>query len=94
MTVHPGFGGQKLVKQGVENIRLLHKRRCTEKKKTGDWDYSISVDGGVDRNTIEMVATAGADAIIAGTSIFKAPSIQEEIIFFRNIVREKLGYDR
>ncbi len=91
MTVHPGFGGQKLITQGMENIRALHRKRC-ENRDVGFWDYSISVDGGVDRSTIGMVAEAGADAIIAGTAIFNAPSFKDEIIFFRNVVKEKLGY--
>lgn len=65
MTVNPGFGGQK----------YLHS--CTEKiKKMRSWidqsGYAIDleVDGGINRETIKIVMEAGANVIVAGSSVF------------------------
>ena len=65
MTVNPGFGGQKLIPSCVKKISELVKIRdelglC----------FKISVDGGVNADTLQDVASAGADIIVSGSAFF------------------------
>jgi len=69
MTVNPGFGGQKFIPQTIEKIRELRDVRSRY-----NCGFRIGVDGGVVlENTAELVA-AGADTLVAGTSIFHTPN--------------------
>jgi ribulose-phosphate 3-epimerase len=63
MTVEPGFGGQKFMHDMLPKIRHV-RSRCP--------DVDIQVDGGIDLSNIELVARAGANMIVAGSSIFKS----------------------
>lgn len=65
MTVNPGFGGQKLIPSCVRKISELVKIR-------GELglDFKISVDGGVNAETLRTVAEAGADIIVSGSAFF------------------------
>lgn len=65
MTVNPGWGGQKIIQSCVEKIAELKKIR--EEK---GYNYLISVDGGVNSQTLESVKSAGADIIISGSAFF------------------------
>ena len=68
MSVNPGFGGQKFIEQSVEKVREL--RALIE--RTGS-KALIEVDGGVNLETGARLVEAGADALVAGNAIFKAP---------------------
>ena len=65
MTVHPGFGGQKMILECVDKIRVLQKLKA----ELG-LDYKVSVDGGVNGKTLKTVVNAGADIIVSGSSFF------------------------
>lgn len=65
MTVEPGFGGQKIIPECVTKVSELVQIR-KEKKL----DFLISVDGGVNENTIQSVIDAGADVIVSGSAFF------------------------
>jgi ribulose-phosphate 3-epimerase len=65
MTVHPGFGGQKLMPDQLEKIALI-------RSILGN-DRLIEVDGGVNQETARDVIQAGADVLIAGNAIFAQP---------------------
>lgn len=65
MTVNPGFGGQKLIPSCVKKISELVELR----EKLG-LNYMVSVDGGVNAETIGTVADAGADVIVSGSAFF------------------------
>lgn len=65
MTVNPGFGGQKMIPACVEKIRQLVQIR-----KERNLDFKISVDGGVNSETISSVIEAGADVIVSGSAFF------------------------
>lgn len=65
MTVNPGFGGQKLIPSCVKKITEL-----VELRKQLGLDFMISVDGGVNAETIGSVADAGADVIVSGSAFF------------------------
>lgn len=74
MSVNPGFGGQKFIESQVGKIRAL-KQMCLE-KGVNPW---IEVDGGVTPDNAWKVIDAGANAIVAGSAVFKAKSYRDAI---------------
>ena len=78
MTVNPGFGGQKLIPATMDKVRAL-------RAMVGDRDIHIEIDGGVtDANAAALVA-AGADVLVAGSSIFKGGSATNPAPYGANI---------
>lgn len=75
MTVEPGFGGQKLIDQCIGKVRKLRTNLS--------FDKLIQVDGGVDESNISLLKEAGANVIVAGSSIFKSSSPQLLITHFK-----------
>lgn len=75
MTVEPGFGGQKLVGSCVEKVRVLRGERKYTKM--------IQVDGGVDEGNVGELKAAGANVIVAGSSIFNAENAKSAIDLFK-----------
>ena len=73
MTVNPGFGGQAFIPEMYEKIRQL-KNRITEKELKTD----IQVDGGVCFENVQDILDAGANVLVAGSSVFKG-NIEENI---------------
>lgn len=67
MTVEPGFGGQAFMPQMLSKIQAA--RRLVD---TSDVDIWIQVDGGVDMESIERCAAAGADVFVAGSAVYRA----------------------
>lgn len=65
MTVNPGWGGQKLIPSCVNKIAELKKIR--EEK---GYNYLISVDGGVNNDTLQSVLDAGVDVFVSGSAFF------------------------
>ena len=65
MSVNPGFGGQKLIKECLEKVKRLSDIR----KKKG-YGYLISVDGGINETSAEKAREAGADVLVAGSAFF------------------------
>ncbi len=65
MTVNPGFGGQKFLHQTLDKIRRLKK--TLELKGLS---IEIEVDGGIDAKTANLVVSAGAKVLVAGSAIF------------------------
>lgn len=65
MTVEPGFGGQKIISECVDKVKKL-----VELRKKLNLDFKISVDGGVNENTIQSVIDAGSDVIVSGSAFF------------------------
>ncbi|MFC1512614.1 ribulose-phosphate 3-epimerase [bacterium] len=65
MTVNPGFGGQLFIHEVLDKIKEL-KKYIQENNLSID----IEVDGGINTETIKPAAQAGANIIVAGSSIF------------------------
>lgn len=65
MTVHPGFGGQKIIPECIEKVSYLSNIR--RKRNLG---YILSVDGGVNEKTVDDVIRAGTDVVVSGSSFF------------------------
>lgn len=66
MTVEPGFGGQKYIEASTEKIREV-RRMITEKGLKTD----VQVDGGISEDNLDVVLEAGANVIVAGSSVFR-----------------------
>lgn len=66
MTVNPGWGGQKLIPYTIEKVKKL-----ADIQKEMDFKYLISVDGGVNQETLGNVLDAGTDIVVSGSSFFR-----------------------
>lgn len=74
MSVNPGFGGQKFIPQTLNKLERL-KALITEVGSNA----LIEIDGGVNQQTGAQLAKAGADILVAGNYVFKAPDPQKAI---------------
>ena len=72
MSVNPGFGGQKFIPSAMEKIRELAEIRRAE-----ELDFEIEIDGGVNLDNVQDIASAGTDIIVAGSAVFKTADIEE-----------------
>ncbi|XP_062010321.1 ribulose-phosphate 3-epimerase, cytoplasmic isoform [Rosa rugosa] len=79
MTVEPGFGGQKFMPETMDKVRTLRKKYPS---------LDIEVDGGLGPSTIDIAASAGANCIVAGSSVFGAPEPAKVISVLRTSVEE------
>ncbi len=69
MTVEPGFGGQRFLPETVAKIDWLHRRRTERRLR-----LRLEVDGGITAETAPVAVAAGADVLVAGSSIFRNPA--------------------
>ena len=81
MSVNPGFGGQKFIKETLEKVKLLRKE--INQKKVA---VEIEIDGGIDFENAKMAKKAGVDILVSGTTIFKNNNgnIKKNIEILRN----------
>lgn len=76
MTVEPGFGGQGYIHEmngKIEDIRRM----------IGDREVYLQVDGGINRETVSEAVGSGADLIVAGSYLFRAPDMGEAVRILR-----------
>ena len=66
MTVHPGFGGQKLISEMLDKVRTL-RAMLNERGLETD----VQVDGGIYAFNVKEALDAGANVIVAGSAVFK-----------------------
>ena len=66
MSVNPGFGGQSFIPRSVDKIRAVRALLDRHGARA-----AIEVDGGIDLTNVARVVEAGADIVVAGTSIFR-----------------------
>lgn len=74
MSVNPGFGGQKFINHVLLKIVRLRKLIA----ESGS-DALIEVDGGINIDTVPLVADAGADIVVAGSAVFGSDDPRETI---------------
>jgi len=68
MTVNPGFGGQKFIRATLPKIRQVRSALVER-----GLECEVEVDGGINDQTISWAAEAGADVMVAGSSVYDAP---------------------
>ena len=78
MTVNPGFGGQKLIPSQMDKIAAL-------RAMIGERPIHIEIDGGVTLDNARALVAAGADALVAGSSVFKGGSADNPAAYGANI---------
>ncbi len=76
MSVNPGFGGQSFIENSLDKIVAL-------RNKVKGRDICISVDGGVNLTNVERIIDAGANVIVAGSSVFNADDYSVAIAALR-----------
>lgn len=68
MTVEPGFGGQKFMADQLPKLEAI--RRYIDRYQP---DCNLEVDGGIDPDTARQAVSAGANVLVAGSSVYGAP---------------------
>jgi ribulose-phosphate 3-epimerase len=75
MSVNPGFGGQKFIYQTLSKIKKL--RQMMDERNI---EAYIEIDGGVGLQNAEVILQAGADVLVAGSSVFNAKNPNQAIV--------------
>lgn len=79
MSVNPGFGGQKFIEHTYEKVKALKQLIVQHHATT-----LIEIDGGVTLDNASRLVAAGADVLVAGTTVFKAADPIQMIASLRN----------
>lgn len=74
MSVEPGAGGQKFIGSSCDRIKLLK-----EIKELYGYNYIIEVDGGINADTVKLVAASGVDLVVSGSYITNSDNYKERI---------------
>ncbi len=85
MSVNPGFGGQSFIPGAFSKIRELKELRSRY-----NYQFRIAVDGGVGLENVAELVRAGADTLVAGTSIFKTPDPAARFQQMRDLAHDAL----
>jgi ribulose-phosphate 3-epimerase len=80
MSVNPGFGGQKFIYNTIPKIRRIKDLITVRNTET-----LIEVDGGVGLHNAEKILQAGADVLVAGSSVFKANDPADAVARLKDI---------
>lgn len=70
MSVHPGFGGQAFLPSSLDKVSRLDRMRRERRL-----NFRIQVDGGVTEQNAARLSTAGADVLVAGSSVFRSGDV-------------------
>ena len=84
MTVNPGFGGQAFIPAMVDKIARV-------RAMIGARPIHLEVDGGVTPDTAGACAKAGADALVAGSAVFKGGKYKENIAAIRSAAKQGIA---
>ena len=80
MSVFPGFGGQKFIDGVIPKIEKVKKIVDATGK-----EIDIEIDGGITFENVGAVKKAGANVIVAGSTVFNHPDRKEAIRLLRNL---------
>ena len=80
MSVNPGFGGQQFIPQTIQKIAKLKKMIRERKLPT-----LIEIDGGINLDNAPSILEAGADVLVAGNTVFRAPDPKEMIAKLKSL---------
>jgi ribulose-phosphate 3-epimerase len=79
MSVNPGFGGQKFIEHTYEKVSALKNMITLANAST-----LIEIDGGVTEHNAAKLVKAGADVLVAGTTVFKAADPKAMIVTLKH----------
>ncbi|MGM9642754.1 MAG: ribulose-phosphate 3-epimerase [Eubacteriales bacterium] len=79
MTVEPGFGGQSLIPETLDKVKML--RRVIDEE---GYNCNIEVDGGISEKNVSLVTAAGANVVVAGTAVFRSSDPKKTIEDMKN----------
>jgi ribulose-phosphate 3-epimerase len=79
MSVNPGFGGQKFIEHTYEKVSALKNMITLANAST-----LIEIDGGVTEQNAAKLVKAGADVLVAGTTVFKAADPKAMIVTLKH----------
>ena len=82
MSVHPGFGGQSFIPDVLPKVEFLR-----ESIESAALSTDIEIDGGIDLRTAGAAIAAGADVLVAGTSVFRAEDPRQAVEQLRKTIR-------
>ena len=77
MSVEPGFGGQSFMADMLDKADWLKARKIEN-----GWNYLIEIDGGINRETAVQAVRRGVEVLVAGTAVFGAKDIGEEVRYY------------
>lgn len=80
MTVNPGFGGQPFIAEMLPKVQQAFAWR-----KERGLSYHIEVDGGVNMETAQECARAGADTFVSGSALFSRPQLKMAVAKMRKL---------
>ncbi len=89
MSVNPGYGGQKFITSSIEKIREI-----SDKIKQRNLNVYLEVDGGITADTAPQVVEAGANVLVAGTSVLGQENIPAAISSLRESWERRLNLDK
>ncbi|MFN3550375.1 MAG: ribulose-phosphate 3-epimerase [Endomicrobiia bacterium] len=87
MTVEPGFGGQKILVDCINKIKILNKYR-----RENNLDFLISSDGGINEENIKEIILLGCDLPVVGNAIFKHKNFVSKTKYILSLTK-KFKYD-
>jgi ribulose-phosphate 3-epimerase len=86
MTVNPGFGGQAFIPEVLDKVRRVRMMQA----EMGIQQLQVQVDGGIGKANARQAADAGADVLVAGSSVFRG---EGKIAENYGAIRRSLGVD-
>lgn len=86
MSVNPGFGGQRFIPVSLDKVAWLKSMR-----EGAGYCFEIEVDGGVSLENAGALAEAGATVLVAGSSIYGAPSVEDRVREFKQVLSRGRG---
>ncbi|QEN07580.1 ribulose-phosphate 3-epimerase [Oceanispirochaeta crateris] len=79
MTVNPGYGGQSMIPECLDKVNKL-----AQIKEDKGFVFDISVDGGINRSSIQKAKDSGIDVFVAGSAFFGADDPGAELSYMKN----------
>ena len=86
MSVNPGFGGQKFIRETLKKIK-----RLKEIREERGLNFLIEVDGGIKEENLLEVLEAGAEVVVVGSGIFRSKNIRETTKRYKKIIESFQG---
>lgn len=80
MSVEPGFGGQSFMPDSLPKLRALKKEIRRRRLPC-----LLEIDGGINEETAPLAAAAGADILVAGSAVFRAPDVPAAVSLLKSV---------